>query len=99
MFPEVPKLTTASDMHPTPFHFRDRQMHEVDIVLERNDGAVAGIEAKAAATAGARDFAGLGTLAEACGRRFAYGAVLHDRARFVPFGDRPGAVPPSSLWA
>lgn len=74
-------------------------MPEVDIVLEREDGMIAGIEIKAGATVRVGDFAGLKSLAQASGKRFAYGAVLHDGADFVPFGERPGAAPLSSLWA
>lgn len=98
VFSEVLKLMTASDMHLTACHFRDRKMNEVDIVLERDDGRVAGIEVKAAATVTSRDFAGLRTLAEACGERFAGGIVLYDSANFVPLGDKLAAVPLSCLW-
>ena len=99
VFSEVLKLMTASDRQLTAYHFRDQLMHEVDIVLERDDGMIAGIEVKASATVRSGDFAGLRTLAEACKERFAYGVVLHDSADFVPFGDRMAAVPVSCLWA
>ncbi|WCM85516.1 DUF4143 domain-containing protein [Acidovorax sp. NCPPB 3859] len=42
------------------------QMHEVDIVLERDDGMIVSIEVKAAATVKFSDFAGLRPLAKAC---------------------------------
>jgi predicted AAA+ superfamily ATPase len=98
VFSEVLKLMTGSDLRLTPYHFRDQQMHEVDIVLERDDGMIVGIEVKAAATVKSGDFAGLRTLAEACNDRFAFGVVLYDSADFVPFGDRLAAAPLSSLW-
>ena len=99
VFSEVLKLMTASDLQLAAYHFRDRQMREVDIVLERDDGRIAGIEVKAAATVTSRDFAGLRTLAEACEERFACGVVLYDSADFVPFGDKLAAAPLSCLWA
>ncbi len=99
VFSEVLKLITASDMQLIPYHFRDQQMREVDIVLERDDGIIAGIEIKASATVRSGDFAGLRTLAEASGDRFACGVVLYDSAEFVPFGDRLAAAPLSCLWA
>jgi predicted AAA+ superfamily ATPase len=34
VFSEVMKLMTASDLALTPYHFRDQQMHEVDLVLQ-----------------------------------------------------------------
>lgn len=98
VFAEVLKLMSASDLRLTPYHFRDQQMHEVDIVLERDDGMVVGIEVKSSATVKSSDFAGLRTLAAACGDRFAYGVVLYDSADLVPFGDRLAAVPLSALW-
>jgi predicted AAA+ superfamily ATPase len=98
VFSEVLKLMTASDLRVTPHHFRDRDMREVDIVLERDDGTIAGIEVKASATVKAGDFSGLRALADACGDRFAFGAVLYDNTDVVPFGDRLAAAPLSSLW-
>lgn len=98
VFSEVLKLMTASELRLTPYHFRDHQMREVDIVLERDDGMIAGIEVKASATVKSSDFAGLRSLAQACGERFAYGVVLYDSADLVPFGDRLAAAPLSCLW-
>lgn len=99
VFSEVLKLMTASDLRLTPHHFRDRDMREVDIVLERDDGMIAGIEVKASATVKFGDFAGLRALAEACGDRFAFGVVLYDNTDVVPFSDRLIAAPLSCLWA
>ena len=99
VFSEVLKLMASSDLRLTPYHFRDQQMHEVDIVLERDDGMIVGIEVKASATVKSSDFAGLRTLAGACKDRFAFGVVLYDSADLVPFGDRLTAAPLSSLWS
>ncbi|CCW19662.1 ATPase [Sphingobium indicum BiD32] len=98
VFSEILKLMAASDQRLTPYHFRDQQMREVDIVLERDDGMIAGIEIKASATVRSGDFGGLHTLAQACGDRFAYGVILYDSSEVVHFGDRLAAVPISSLW-
>ena len=99
VFSEILKLMTAADLQLTPYHFRDQGMREVDIVLERDDGMIAGIEIKASATVRSGDFMGLRTLAEACGERFSYGVVLYDSTELVPFGDRMVAAPLSCLWA
>ncbi len=98
VFSEVSKLMTASDLRLTAHHFRDRDGREVDIVLERDDGCVVGIEVKASATVKAGDFSGLKVLAEACGDRFAFGVVLYDSTDLVPFGDKLAAAPLSCLW-
>jgi len=71
VFSEVLKLITASDLRLAPYHFRDQQMREVDIVLERDDGMIVGIKIKASATVKSSDFTGLRTQAEACKERFA----------------------------
>jgi len=97
VFAEVLKLMTGSDPRLTPHHFRNWDGREVDIVLERDDGMIAGIEVKASATVKASDFGDLRALAEACGDRFAFGVVLYDSADVVPFGDKRAAVPLSSL--
>lgn len=98
VFSEVLKLMTASDLRLTAHHSRDRDMREVDIVLERDDGMIGGIEVKASATVKAGDFSGLRALAEACKDRFAFGAILYDSADVVPFGDRLAAPPLLCLW-
>ena len=98
VFAEVMKLMTWSDMNLRPYHFRDQEKHEVDLVLERDDGMVAGVEIKANATVNARDFSGMKKLADACGPKFAYGVVLYDGDTVVAFGPKMAAVPVSSLW-
>lgn len=98
IFTEVLKLMAVSDMRLDAYHFRDQEMREVDIVLERDDGMIVGIEVKASATVRSSDFNGLRTLADACGDKFAFGAVLYDSADVVPFGEKLAAVPISTLW-
>ena len=98
VFSEVLKLMTGSDLRLTPYHFRDGDMREVDIVLERDDGMIVGVEVKASATVKARDFAGMRALAQACGDRFAFGVVLYDSTDVVPFGDKLAAAPLSCLF-
>lgn len=79
-------------------HFRDKEGAEVDVVLERRAGEVAGIEVKAAATVKASDFRGLRKLAAAAGKHFVAGVVLYDGEATAGFGDRLYAVPIRALW-
>ena len=79
------------------FHYRDQRQREVDVVLERPDGAVVGVEVKAGATPTAGDFTGLKHLRDRLGDRFRAGVVLHTGADTVPFGERLVAVPLSGL--
>lgn len=71
----------------------------MDVVLEDAAGRVVGVEVKASATVGARDFRGLRALAEASGDRFRRGFVLYTSRTTVPFGENLHALPVSSFWS
>jgi predicted AAA+ superfamily ATPase len=79
-------------------HFRDKDGAEVDIVLERGAGQVAGVEVKASATVTAADFRGLRKLKEASRKRFVAGVVLYDGETSAGFGDGFHAIPIRTLW-
>ncbi|MBI4700192.1 MAG: ATP-binding protein [Deltaproteobacteria bacterium] len=79
-------------------HFRTHAGREVDIVLEADDGRLAGIEVKAAATVGAADFKGLGALREAAGKRFHRGVVLYAGREALPFAADLWALPVNAIW-
>jgi predicted AAA+ superfamily ATPase len=98
VFAEIMKLMTWSDLQLAVYHFRDQDKNEVDLVLERDDGMVAGIEIKASATVTASDFSGIRKLADACGPKFVHGVVLYDGDTVVPFGSKLAAAPLSCLW-
>jgi predicted AAA+ superfamily ATPase len=95
---ELQKQATWSATQPRLFHFRTQTGQEVDVVLEDASGQVVGVEVKASATVGARDFKGLRALAEASGNRFRRGVVLYTGKTAVPFGESLHALPVSSLW-
>ncbi len=97
VFSEVLKLLD-SPMEYFLYHYRDHQQNEVDFVLERSDGLVAGIEVKASSTVAQADFKGLRIMADALGKKFAAGVVLYDGDTAIPVGDRLTAVPLSFLW-
>jgi len=78
-------------------HFRDKDKHEVDMVLE-SGGKLAGIEVKAGSTVTSSDFNGLQKLQRAAEKRFTAGVVLYDGDSVVPFGKDLYAVPISCLW-
>ena len=98
VFSEIMKLISWSELQISLYHFRDQDRHEVDFVLERDDGFIVGIEVKANATVVSSDFSGLRKLAEVCGVKFAYGVVLYDGDTIVPFGPELVAAPLSCLW-
>ncbi|WP_022930150.1 DUF4143 domain-containing protein [Patulibacter americanus] len=82
-----------------PYHYRDKDGREVDLVLELQSGDIAGVEVKTAASVSASDFSGLRHLWDKLGPRFRGGAVLYSGEGTVPFGDRLFAVPLNGLWA
>jgi predicted AAA+ superfamily ATPase len=95
---ELTKLASWSLTRPSLFHFRSVAREEVDIVLERRDGSVVGVEVKSASSLNSSDFAGLRALSEALRRKFVRGVVIHPGARVVPFADNLHAVPFAALW-
>ena len=95
---ELVKQASWHPLHPVLHHYRTYAGDEVDVVLEARGGAVAGIEVKAAATVGARDFRGLRGLSVAAGESFASGVLLYTGTEVVPFGERLFALPFSALW-
>ena len=80
------------------FHYRDKDGVEVDIVIERGAGALAGVEVKASATVNAADFRGLRKLKQSVGKRFSGGVVLYDGETSASFGEDMYAVPIRMLW-
>mgnify|MGYP001174507287 CR=1 FL=1 len=82
------------------YHFRDKRQHEVDIVLERDNGQVIGVEVKAAATVKTQDFKGLSKLAAFSGSLFESGVLFYTGEDILPFmieGHRYYALPLSLL--
>ncbi len=77
------------------YHFRDKRKREVDIVLERPDGRIVGVEVKASATVRHTDFNGLAALAELAGAAFERGVVFYTGDQLLPF--HRGAVRMSAV--
>lgn len=98
MLAELARQLTWSEHRGTLFHYRDRDGHEVDAVIENHRGDVVGVEVKAAETLRADDFRGLATLRSRLGTRFRAGFVLHCGQQQASFGDRLVGLPVSALW-
>ena len=84
------------------WHFRDNRKREVDIVLERGDSQIIGIEVKASATVRPEDFKGLAALAEFAGDIFERGVLFYGGRKALPFsfgGMRFQALPLGMLMA
>ncbi len=80
------------------WHYRDKDQIEVDVVITRGR-YVWGVEVKAGATVTEADGRGLRRLADAAGRHFQGGVLLHAGTSTLPTTDpRVLAVPLAELW-
>ena len=95
---ELMRQATTIDEAITFAHFRDRSGIEVDIIVERPDGRVLGIEVKSARSVNPSDVSGLTFLRERLGDRFECGILFHTGPLTARFGDRIWAVPIAALW-
>jgi hypothetical protein len=89
--------------HRPPFravlhHLRTHDGLEVDFVVERQDGKLAGVEVKSRQSIDKADFKGLEKLRDMVGDDFVRGVVLYRGDRMVPFGPRLVAMPIAALW-
>ena len=80
------------------FHWRENNRHEVDLIIERNDGALIGIEVKASRSAAAAHTSGLRRLRNRYPGTFLRGYVLHAGDHITRFDDTLWALPFSALW-
>ncbi|VEG92588.1 ATP-binding protein [Legionella spiritensis] len=85
IFVELLKQNGWSNEQVELFHFRDKYKNEVDIVLERDNNQIIGIEVKASATIKQQDFKGLIKLAEFNPAKFQYGIVFYSGKEILPF--------------
>ena len=79
-------------------HWRTYEGHEIDLVIERDGGAVIGFEVKAAIRVAGNDFRGLRKLRDTVGEAFVAGVVLYTGARGYNSEDRLHALPIDRLW-
>lgn len=94
------ELERQASWSPEPltfWHYRAGE-REVDVIVERPSGEIVGIEVKASASIGPRDFDGLAHIRERVGSRLAAGIVLYTGERTLPYGDGLWAVPLQALW-
>ncbi|HEX3778081.1 MAG TPA: ATP-binding protein [Pseudonocardiaceae bacterium] len=97
---EVLKQIAWSERPVTAGHWRDRSGEEVDLVLERTDGSVVGIEVKAASRVRPTDALGLSTLAKRMGESWLGGVVLYTGVHHAVLDQRANiaAMPIDVLW-
>tara|TARA_R110002012_G_scaffold268231_1_gene452147 strand:- start:213 stop:464 length:252 start_codon:yes stop_codon:yes gene_type:complete len=76
------------------FHYRDREKREIDFVIERDDGALLGVEIKASSTVNKADFKHLEWFKENISKERPFlGVMLYTGEHAVSFGEHLWAVP------
>ncbi|MGO1736439.1 MAG: ATP-binding protein [Leucobacter sp.] len=95
---EVIRQTTWMSSLVSAGHWRTRDNDEVDLVLERHDGAVIGIEVKAGERVEDNHFAGLRKLRDRLGTAFAAGVAFHLGQVGYEKEDRIHSIPVERLW-
>lgn len=96
---EIHKQISYSEQRVHAGHWRTHDGDEVDLVLERRDGGVVGVEIKAGTRARDPDFVGLRKLRDTLGDTFIGGLVLYTGEHAYTHGDRLHALPLDRLWA
>jgi predicted AAA+ superfamily ATPase len=82
---ELLKHSTWADEAVNFYHFRDTARHELDLVIERGDGGVIGVEVKAAMTVKQDDFNGLSIFADYAKDKFLHGVLFYSGDKALPF--------------
>lgn len=95
---EAIRQTTWMNSVVSAGHWRTRDDDEVDLVLERHDGAVIGIEVKAGDRVEAKQFAGLRKLRDRLGSAFVAGVAFHLGHVGYEAEDRLHSLPLERLW-
>lgn len=85
VFGELMKHATWSEEDVNFYHFRDTARHELDLVIERSDGRVVGVEVKASMTVKPEDFNGLSIFADYAKDKFLHGVLFYSGDKVLPF--------------
>jgi uncharacterized protein len=86
-----------SDCH--LYHYRDRDQHEIDFIIENADDALLGIEVKAGSVVTQDSFKHLKWFKQHLAQdRTFIGIVLYSGSHILPFGTGMWAVPINALW-
>ncbi|MBP9828448.1 MAG: ATP-binding protein [Proteobacteria bacterium] len=99
VFHSLSALIDASFGKYSLYHYRDREKREIDFLVEREDGAIIGIEVKSSSSVGKNDFKHLEWFRKNMAKENSFiGLVLYTGKEALPFGNGFWAVPISDLW-
>jgi predicted AAA+ superfamily ATPase len=80
-------------------HWRTSDGDEVDLVVERDDGAIVALQVKTSSRVTGSDLRGLEKLRDAVGSRFVSGTALYLGERSYAYSDRIQVLPVDRIWA
>ena len=99
---EVARQLSASGEPLHLHHYRDNTGHEIDLVIERADGAVVAVEIKATSSPGTDHLKHLAWMRDHLDTMspdaFRAGVLLHTGPRSLKVGDRLYSAPLDTLW-
>jgi predicted AAA+ superfamily ATPase len=95
---EILKQASWTDWVSGVGHWRTNEGQEVDLVVERDDGAMVAFEVKAAGRVPGDDLAPLRRLRDAAGSAFVAGVALYLGARSYTYEDRLHVMPVDAIW-
>ncbi|MCY3586897.1 MAG: ATP-binding protein [Acidimicrobiales bacterium] len=99
---EIVRLCAAAEMPVSPYHYRDSAQGEVDLVIERSDGAVVAVEIKATSSPRADDLRHLARFRDRLDAvepgSLRAGVLLHTGTNTLPQGDRLLSASLDTLW-
>jgi predicted AAA+ superfamily ATPase len=100
VYGELLKHAAWSEDDVSFYHFRDTARHELDLVIERSDGKVVGVEVKASMTVKPEDFLGLASFSDYAKEKYLHGFLFYSGDKVLPFridGQTYHAIPISTL--
>lgn len=97
VFAELLKQKSWASIPCELYHFRNGD-YEVDLILERSNGDIIGIEVKSSRTLHSDDMRGLVHLKKIAGKKFKRGIILHPGSQIEPMDKDIWAMPIQSLW-
>ncbi|GAA4923585.1 hypothetical protein LX16_5292 [Stackebrandtia albiflava] len=95
---ELTRQLSWCDTDARLYHYRDRDGHEIDAILEDSSGRVVAIEVKSSGMVRAEDLRSLNHLRDRLGDRFHAGVVLYTGSEQYSLGPGIRCIPISSLW-
>ncbi|HRA43266.1 MAG TPA: ATP-binding protein [Gammaproteobacteria bacterium] len=82
------------------YHYRDREKHEIDFIIENKDSDILGVEVKAGSSVSRDSFKHLKWFRDNIAKKKRFvGVVLYTGEQIASFGEAMWAIPMNVLWA